>query len=56
MAVNYPGKKFFNIGSWWQTYYTAVIYRGILTLENVTSVINYHNILITLAPDGVNNM
>jgi len=31
--VNYQDKKFHNIGPWWQTY-TAVIYRGNLTLEN----------------------
>ncbi len=33
MEVNYQDKKFHNIGPWWQTY-TAVIYRGNLTLEN----------------------
>ncbi len=30
MAVNYNGKKFYNIGPWWQN--TMVIYHDILTL------------------------
>ncbi len=29
---------------------TAVIYHGILTLEYVDTVVNYHRIFITLAP------
>jgi hypothetical protein len=29
---------------------TSVIYHGILTLENVSTAVNYHGIFITLAP------
>jgi hypothetical protein len=29
---------------------TVVIYRGSLTIENVSTAVNYHGIFITLAP------
>jgi hypothetical protein len=33
---------------------TVVIYRGLLTLENVDAAVNYHGVFITLAPGGRN--
>jgi len=51
MAVNYLNKKFYKIGPMvailnpGATLNAAVIYNGILTLENVGNAVNYHGIL-----------
>ncbi len=55
MAVNYHGKKFANIGlgAYLNTVViycgAAAIYHGMLTLENVSTAVNYCGIFITLA-------
>ncbi len=53
MAVNYHGKKFYNIGPRCQNLNTAVVYYRILTLENVGISVNHCTIFITLAPYGI---
>jgi hypothetical protein len=35
---------------------TAVIYHGILTLENVGTAVNYSNIFITLGPGAISQI
>jgi len=57
MAVNYHGKFFTTFAHviYFNTmiiyHGTTVIYCGILTPENVGTVVNYYSIFITFAPD-----
>ncbi len=59
MVVNYNGKKIYNICPFVvklniTVIYleTAVIYHGILTLENVSTAVNYRGMFITFAPEA----
>jgi hypothetical protein len=46
MAVNYHGKMFYTMVA---NFNTPVFYRGILTLENLDTAVNYHYIAVILA-------
>ncbi len=45
MAVNHRGKKYYNIGPMVPSLHSRVIYNKILTLENVSTVVNYCDIV-----------